>query len=609
MKKIAWSACILACTLTFAGCAVPKKPLIERPAPSAVTKQPPVASPTAPDLPTEVPQAEPLIIEGPLPGEIVEKNIEEELPSLQYIDARIAEYGRKLERWKAIEVKGAGQPGKEPDPAEMVSCFRKLQNVMQGYDEMRGRVIQAGQMPSTGRPDGLSIVEIQKSDIEFMESPCARLLTDPGDQGVADSSQKEEGDDLAQLETLIDRYSASREYQEVAKVWQKIPPAQLGRVNLRTKIHYGNALIHLNQQAKAAEMYQQVVDQMSASDDQATDLVSLRKVLADLYMASGNTKAAAIQYHKISEDYQNLGRIEEWSKLQLSALDRPAEAGPEMREYSTLLRNYLGFVPEEDGYKVLWQAEKFLEQYPYSPVSSNVEAIKENVKTAADKWFDGFMAGVDKLSGEKKFKEAQEKLETIPANILGPDKQLVVKSKNDELLLGEAVDQETDRMAQIQDLQNQWNRGMLLAGEEKFEEAIAVFAGLLDSEYSAKAQEKIKELSLAAAQADRKKAANLFVRFTKTTDLESRKKLLLESRKVLKDILVKYPNVEIGPKVISNIERVEQEMVAIDPAMLVLADQEDSQTTGADGADRVFAPPVANAAEQQPEELVPRVNQ
>jgi len=339
-----------------------------------------------------------------------------------------------------------------------------------------------------------------------------------------------------------------------------MPPTQLGRVNFRTKIHYGNALIHLNQQAKAAEMYQQVVDQMSVSDDQATDLVSLRKVLADLYMASGNTKAAAIQYHKISEDYQNIGRIEEWSKLQLSALDRAAEAGPEMREYSTLLRNYLGFVPEEDGYKVLWQAEKFLEQYPYSPVSSNVEAIKENVKTAADKWFDGFMAGVDKLSGEKKFKEAQEKLETIPANILGPDKQLVVKSKNDELLMGAAVDQETDRIAQIQDLQNQWNRGMLLAGEEKFEEAIGVFAGLLDSEYSAKAQEKIKELSLAAAQADRKKAANLFVRFTKTTDLESRKKLLLESRKVLKDILVKYPNVDIGPKVISNIERVEQEM-------------------------------------------------
>ncbi|EKD37907.1 MAG: hypothetical protein ACD_75C00943G0001, partial [uncultured bacterium] len=172
-----------------------------------------------------------------MPGEIVEKNIEEEFPSLQYIDARIAEYGRKLERWKAIDDKGAGQPGKEPDPAEMVSCFRKLQNVMQGYDEMRGRVMQAWQMPSAGRTDGLSIVELQKSDIEFMESSCARLLTDPGDQSVDDSRQREDGDDLAELETLIDRYSASREYQEVAKVWQKMPPTQLGRVNLRTKIH------------------------------------------------------------------------------------------------------------------------------------------------------------------------------------------------------------------------------------------------------------------------------------------------------------------------------------------------------------------------------------
>ena len=76
---------------------------------------------------------------------------------------------------------------------------------------------------------------------------------------------------------------------------------------------------------------------------------------------------------------------------------------------------------------------------------------------------------------------------------------------------------------------------------------------------------------------------------------------------MLKEILVKYPDVEIGPKVISNIERVEQEMVAIDPAMLVLADQEDSPTAAPDGTDRVFAPPAANAAKQQAEEL--KINQ
>ena len=52
----------------------------------------------------------------------------------------------------------------------------------------------------------------------------------------------------------------------------------------------------------------------------------------------------------------------------------------------------------------------------------------------------------------------------------------------------------------------------------------------MDTEYSTKAETKIKELSLEAAKADRRKAADLFIRFTKTTDPESKKKLLVESR-------------------------------------------------------------------------------
>lgn len=589
--------CILACTLTFTGCAVPKKTLIERPAPPAVTSQPSAPSPGVPGLPVEDIPPEPLPTDGPLP-EIVEQNIEEDLPSLQYIDNRLSEYGRKLERWKELDSRGMGGMEKQLDPADLVSCFRQMQDVIRGYNELRGRVMQVS--PATDRAAALSIVEIQKSDIEFTESSCGRLLAEPGEK-VPEVVQREETADLVQLETKIEQHSAKKQYQEVVKVWQEIPPAQLGRVNLRSRIHYGNALIFLHQQGKAAEIYQQVVDQMSASDEQATDLVSLRKMLADLYMASGNAKAAEVQYKKISEDYQKIGRLEEWANLQLSILERAAEAGPEMREYSSLLRNYLSYVPEEDGYKVLWQADEFLEQYPYSPVSSNVDVIKQNVTAAADRWFDGFMAGIDRLSSEGKFKEALEQLENIPADILGADKQLIVKSKNDQLLLGEEVEKETDRMAQVQDLQNQWNRGMLLADEEKFDEAIAVFAGLLDTDYAVKAQEKMKEISLKGAHAERKKAGDLFVRYKKTTDLEGRKKLLLESRRVLKDIMVKYPDVEIIPKVISNIERVEQEMVAIDPAMLVLADQEDNQIAAPDGVDQVFSPPVVNPDGQQTE--------
>ncbi len=58
------------------------------------------------------------------------------------------------------------------------------------------------------------------------------------------------------------------------------------------------------------------------------------------------------------------------------------------------------------------------------------------------------------------------------------EKQLVIKAKNEELQLAEAVENETGKMARMQDLQNQWNNGMLLAKDGRYEEAIAVFTNL-----------------------------------------------------------------------------------------------------------------------------------
>ena len=97
----------------------------------------------------------------------------------------------------------------------------------------------------------------------------------------------------------------------------------------------------------------------------------------------------------------------------------------------------------------------------------------------------------------------------------------------------------------------------------RFDDAVKIFKGLQDTEYATKAAEKIKEISTLAAKAERRKAAELFIRYTKTTDPEGKKKLLVESRKILADILVKYPNIDFTDKVLDNLKRVETEMNTI----------------------------------------------
>lgn len=489
------------------------------------------------------------------------------LPEMQYVKDRIFEYGRKLNRWKELDEQAIVIELDEAASEEMVRCFRDLQKVLNGYNRIQDALLQQDFMDTSTMISGEEVMQLEQSDITFLESGCGRLLKSEDDKG-AGWARRDKQADLPQIETLIERYSGSEEFEEVIQVWQQIPDNQLDRVHLNTRISYGNALMSLHQEEEASEVYQKIVDLMSASDDQRTDILSLRKILADLYAASGDYDKAEKQYHEISNDYKALSSIESWAILQLSILERSEPGSPELEEYSSLLRNYLGFSPQRDGYKLVWQADKFLADYPYSAVASNIDIIRSSAQERADNWLIDFLAEVDLLAGEERFQDALLKMETVQEDILSGEKLIEIRKKSDDLTLAEAVHRETKKIEKMQALQREWNEALLLIDKGSYDEAIELLTTMLDSEYGLKADNKIAEASLHAARAERRKAADLFIRFTKTTDLESQKKLLIDSRRHLVDILVKYPDVGITDKVMGNIKRVEKEMNRIDPDLI-----------------------------------------
>jgi tetratricopeptide (TPR) repeat protein len=502
------------------------------------------------------------------------------LPSSKFINDRILEYDRKLARWKELDSQAAVLNLNREDTEKMVRCFRDIQKILNGYNHLHD-VIQQMNTASPALFNEEEVLDLQKNDIAFMEGECSRLLTTPPEKSPVQIKQKP-STDLSQIETLVKRHSDKREYEEVVQAWSKIPDAQLGEVSLKTKITYGNALMFLHQEEKAAEVYQQIVNQISASNEQKTDLLSLRKTLADLYTASGNYPAAQKQYQSIAKDYQDLGRVDEWSKKHLTILEHNDKSSPELTQYSGILRNYMGFIPEQDGYKIIWQADKFLKAYPNSAVTSNVELIKTETLQRADAWLNGIFAEVDRLASEKHYSEAIKKLQIIPEDIISPEQRLKIRDKNDSLVLSDAVERETVKIGKMQEGQRRWNEGMGYIDDGRFEDAVKVFNGLKDTEYAARAADKIKEISTLAAKAERRKAAELFIRYTKTPDPEGKKKLLVESRKILADILVKYPNIDFTDKVLDNLKRVETEMNILDPKLLAGIKGTDSGQTQGD---------------------------
>jgi tetratricopeptide (TPR) repeat protein len=510
--------------------------------------------------------------------ESISKKVQFLLPSSAFINQRIEAYKKKLDQWRNIQNQSASLNLNRTDTEKMVNCFRDIQQVLTGYNNMHDRIQQ---LNSSSPPiiNAVDILELQRSDINFMEGECNRLLSVAQEKSAMQANQPP---DLSQTEMLIKRHWDAKEYEDVVQVWSKIPDSQIGNIDQKTKLLYGNALMYLHQEERAAEVYQQIVNQMIASDEQKRDLLSMRKTLADLYVASGNYPAAQQQYQDILTQYKELGSIEKWSKTHLTVLEHNGNSSPELKQYSSILRNYMGFIPEQDGYKIVWQAEKFLQNYPESPVAMNVSKIKDDSQKRADAWFNGVFADVDKLAAEKQYSEAMKKLQSIPDDIISPDQRLKIRDKNDSLALSDAVQRETIKISKMQELQRKWNNGLALIDEGKFGEAVTVFQGFQDTEYADKAKEKIKEISTIAAKLERRKAAEYFIRFTKTSNLEDKKKLLVESRRLLVDILKKYPNIDFADKVRDNIKRVEAEMNELDPTLLpeVLAAESTKSVNG-----------------------------
>jgi tetratricopeptide (TPR) repeat protein len=582
MKSASCLVVLLSFAVLFSGCA--QKSLPRNDADSAISRRPPAITERSIETPgsrvADPAKSGPQPIARPVlePAETVRADVADQAPLLPvgYINDRIFEYGRKLERWKELDNQAVVVQLDKEQSDTMVRCFRDLQAVLNGYQQLRDTLLQRNVIvPEVIVPE--QVLDLQRQDIDFLEGICGRMLGEAHDED-AGWQQRQEGADLNQVETLIERYSANGEYSEVVQVWLKIPDHQVDRISLKTRILYGNALMFLDQPEQAARIYQQIVDAMSASDEQPTDLLSLRKVLADLYTSYGNYPAARKQYNQIDDDYEAIGSIKQWANLQLSILERSETGSPELNEYSSLLRGYLGYLPRRDGYSIVWQADTFLQTYPYSPVSSNVDAIRGDAQRRADAWFNDYLSRSAELAEDRKFQDAMELLQTIPEDLVGDEHRQQVQARLDELVLAEEVARETHKIEQMQELQRTWNDGMLRAEAEDYAGAIEIFTTLLDSEFGARAAEKIKELSLKAAMIERRKAADLFIRFSKTTDIESKKRLLVESRQVLKDILVKYPEVEIADKVVGNINRVEQEMNVLDPQLLpTIKEQEQRQ--------------------------------
>lgn len=486
------------------------------------------------------------------------------VPLLSHVNERIFAYEQRLTDLNSLQEKLSAQQVGEQQLVKIDECREQVQQLLQRYNELNQRLLEKNSVTTRQLLEGETLLDLEKLDFQFLESECNRA---PAEIRVAGPTQPTEGDPLQQQrQELISTYTAGA-YERTIEDYERLLNLTTEPLPYDVTFAYGQALMKTGRESDARRVFKELLARIR-QQDQAQWEFRLMQLIGDLDFALGSFSDAKEQYDEIVKTYQDLGERNNWANQQLSALKVANEQSEEVRAYADLLRSYLAYNPNRDGFNVFRKAEAFVETYPYSLVASSADHLVTVSQEEAEKWYRNLLQQVDTLAAEGRYQDAILAMEGVPRSILPADKQQELAARSEELSTTEAVARETKQLEEEQKLQATWNAGMNFLQIKEYDQAIDAFNALLGSSYDEQAKMRIDEATRLAVQENRKRAAELFVRANRTDDPESRKRLLLASRQLLQDILIKYPKVDLIDKVRRNLEKIEQEINAIDPALL-----------------------------------------
>ncbi len=522
------------------------------------------------------------------------------LPALSRINDRISAYEKKSQSWQGISSRIYSLNLAPAQREQLSSCRQQVTDLLAEYKQIHDQLLSDQSMDASRQLINRTLPKIQKRDISYIEGNCPRLLNNYGYGSVSNSPAA----GMPSLESSMTEALARGDYGQVISSYQAMSLSPGEPPVIGVKYAYGIALMKSGREQEARQVFVELLNRVRLENQVQMEL-KLLKLLGDLEFGLGDYRSARSRYGELERLSGASGKQDDWARRQLNALDAATAQAEEIRAYGALLLAYLTYNPQRDGFTVVQQAQSFQQSFPISVVRTSVGEIARKAEKEAEQWFAGVLEQVNRLSSQQNNQEALLLIERIPATILPLDKQAILKRKKQSLTapVTGSVGSSDDIQEEILDandpfaspvsagaeqpgssdtavadhvtvtaLQETWNRGMTDMQAKKYDSAIEIFSGLLNTSYGTRARIQIEEASRLAAQDDRKKAAELFVRANRSTDPEARKQLLLSSRALLQDILQKYPQSGLEDKIRRNLNRIDQELGAIDQQIPVPVD-------------------------------------
>jgi hypothetical protein len=570
---LVFSSLLSGCGATYP---TPAPSLPEKPAPEIepVLPEPAPLPPSASQTEQKITEPLPAVMPEPEDTSTVKKEVYVNYGDIEFVQHRLIVYENKYKQWLNISAAPLNNTLAEKIASQKTECLNELEAIQNGYNQLM-KMMQLAESLSSGTDAAVNPKNMQQVDIAFLEGRCNELLT-LGIAGLGEGRPEAESKTSFAEEEDIASYMQEGNYPKVILTYtnliQKFPDQ---KPSLTTRLNYGRALQYTGQLEAAARHFKNLL----ASGDISIDPITIQGAIADFLLADAKVDAAKFFYNSLIQEQQSLDAEKNWAQEQLVFLNSVDPDSEDMIAYMKLLREFQSSDYRIHAPRLNRMINDFANEHAGSPIAVSALRLKTFAVNRLKSWFGSQLVKIDTLVAEKKFTEANAVLKNLSNYYLPAELQSVLQKTFYDVAQTEFQEQENQQRLKKMELSSQWEAAVNLLDSQQYESAISAFASLMGTEYEKEAEVKIIEAANQAAGEMRKEAAALFIRAGKTQDLEQKKDLLLESHRLLTDILARYPQTELLDKVRQNISILEEQIDRLDPTLLERSSQENSAET------------------------------
>ena len=364
------------------------------------------------------------------------------------------------------------------------------------------------------------------------------------------------------LAEMKDRFGKG-DYAAVIDLYNQAVGASPGDAGTEDNLYYAVSLSRVGRKEDAVKAAEQIVGkEVLVGCENAPLMYELGEILIDAerYEAAETVLKEVFRFYQAEDEWYN-------NVQQKVALFQSGVGSLKMR--NKLHQAVAAFEKGERFFVAYGLCKEAFRACLDDHCRQEVQSIQDKLVMDAAALIDRKLEQMDALISETKIYEAHELFASLETAF--PDDDYP------PLLIGKTalIQQKRFRLFQEEiksrgELERQkYEKAIKLVESEQYDEAILLFDQLQGTQYEAQAEEdKAMAINL-LARTSRTKAGELFLQAMQEEDVEMRKTYLVESYRLLKGVIDRYPHSQYAEKIGRNLADVCAEIEKVDPEFLV----------------------------------------